>query len=118
LPPHVRASIENIVAAQGLSETGIIPSLWLHLAHWPALIEAAREVLVPLYADGTLPAQVASVIDVAKTRADAIPLAPADVPPSLAARRDEVLAVLHAFTQGAIPNMVVAGYHLRRALTE
>jgi hypothetical protein len=116
LQPAVREAIERLVAAQGLSETGIVPSLWLHLAHWPALIEAASEVLVPLYKDGTLPAQVTSVIEVAKARAADIPLPAAPLPLSLVEHRREVLDVLRAFTTGAIPNMVVAGYHLRGAL--
>ncbi len=116
LPPPLRAAIERLVTAQGLSETGIVPSLWLHLAHWPALIETASDVLVPLYEDGTLPAQVASVIEVAKTRAADIVISPAALPPSLAEKRGAVIDVLRAFTTGAIPNMVVAGYHLRRSI--
>ena len=116
LPPPLRSAIERLVAAQGLSETGIVPSLWLHLAHWSALIETASDVLVPLYEAGTLPGQVASVIEVAKKCAADIVIPSASLPPSLVAHRAQVLDVLRAFTTGAIPNMVVAGYHLRQAL--
>ncbi len=107
--------VRGLAARHGGPEDGVIPSLYLHLAHWPALLAA-------------LPAWLGPVLDaaaVARGREAAGRLAEAEAArlrlgPGAAAAPEghgpAVLAALHRFTGQVIPEMVPIGLALRRAL--
>lgn len=53
LPPRVAAEVRSLAARHNVPE-GVIPSLYLHLAHWPGVLSALPDWLGPLFAPGVL----------------------------------------------------------------
>ena len=53
LPPPIAADVRTLAAQHGVPE-GVIPSLYLHLAHWPGVLRALPDWLGPLFAPGIL----------------------------------------------------------------
>jgi demethoxyubiquinone hydroxylase (CLK1/Coq7/Cat5 family) len=102
-----------LAALHGHAE-GIIPTLYLHLAHWPALLTPLYGALSPLFAMGRIAALRGAALAAASIEAEAIrphlarpPLPPAD---ALAQAR----AALEPFTGQVIPDMVPIGLMLSR----
>ncbi|TDH62739.1 hypothetical protein E2C06_10065 [Dankookia rubra] len=116
LPPALAAAVRALAARHGT--VGVVPSLYLHLAHWPAIPPA-----LPGWLGGALdPAAIATGRDatlrLAEREADALR-------PALALQGEvpnghgtAVLAVLGSFTRQVIPAMVPIGLALRRALAQ
>jgi hypothetical protein len=111
LPPATQALVAGLAARH---EAGIVPSLWLHLAHWPPLLAALPEWLGPLLDPDALRAARLSAIALAEREADA--LRPHLAPPGEAPERAAMLAALTRFTTLLIPDMVPVGLALERVL--
>lgn len=115
LPGETRALVERLAARHaGAAAGGVTPSLYLHLAHWPALLAALPGWIGPLL--DRLDESRAAAIDAAAREAAALrprPEAGAGAPGGQGAA---VLAALTRFTTQVIPDMVPVGLALRRAL--
>jgi hypothetical protein len=115
LPEATRARVRALAAHHpGAASGGVVPSLYLHLAHWPELLARLPTLLAPVYA--VLDAARAAAVAEAQREA-------AVIRPRLALRgevpggqRAAVLAVLTRFTTAIIPDMVPIGLALRRVL--
>jgi len=57
LPPELAAAVRALAARHGLSDPGIVPSLYLHLALWPQVLAALPALLAPLFAGDALAAR-------------------------------------------------------------
>lgn len=115
LPDATRALVEGLAARHaGAAAGGVVPSLYLHLAHWPALLAALPGWILPVLdrlEEGRAAAIAAATREAAALRP---PLAiGAGVPGGHA---PAVLAALTRFTTQVIPDMVPVGLALRRAL--
>ncbi len=113
LAPEVQALAQDLAARRGTSP-GVVPSLWLHLAHWPALLAALPGWLGPmLQAEPLRDARLAAMA-LAEREADA--LRPHFAPPGPAPQREPMLAALTTFTTVQIASMVPVGVALDRVL--
>jgi hypothetical protein len=116
LAPEVQSLVQGLAARHGTA--GVVPSLYLHLAHWPALLAA-----LPLWlGEGLAPARLAAgrdaAVRLAEREADALRpmLAIAGEVPN--GHRDAVLAVIGTFTRQVIPGMVPLGHALAGLLRQ
>lgn len=115
LPPGVAATARVLAARHGLSDPAVTPSLYLHLAQWPAVLEALPQTLAPLYADGVLARARDAAVSAAEAEAPGLIASLADAP-AVPAPLPPFLATLAVFTREVIPGMVPVGLALRRAL--
>jgi hypothetical protein len=111
LEERARRSVESLAALHAGFEAGAVPSLYLHLAHWPGFLEQARGRIEHL--------PLADLREDACKRAAAeteslLPVMAAGAPP--AAARDAVDHALRRLARGLIPEMLAVGLALRRAL--
>lgn len=116
LPADLAATVRTLAARHGT--TGVVPSLYLHLAHWPGIPAALPGWLGPALAPAAIAAGRDAAVRLAVREADALR-------PALALRgavpngqRDAVLSALDRFTTQVIPAMVPIGLALRRALSQ
>jgi hypothetical protein len=115
LPPDLAAVARALAAQHGLSDPAVMPSLYLHLAQWPSVLEALPAMLAPLFADGALVRARDAGIAAAEAEAPGLIAALGPAPPAPAAL-PPFLATLGVFTREVIPAMVPVGLALRRAL--
>ncbi len=115
LPPALAAAARSLAARHGLSDPAVMPSLYLHLAHWPPLLEALPAILVPLFDDGALLRARDAAIAAAEAEAPGLIAALGPAPPAPPAL-PSFLGTLGAFTREVIPGMVPVGLALRRAI--
>lgn len=115
LPSALRDAARVLAARHGLSDPSVMPSLYLHLAHWPALLAALPDTLAPLFADGALVRARDAAVAAAEHEAPSLiaTLGAAPPPPADLPRFLDTLAV---FTREVIPAMVPVGLALRRAM--
>lgn len=113
LSPEARRSVLALAGLHGHAE-GIIPTLYLHLAHWPALLTPLYMALSPLFGMDRVAALRQKALEAASREADAMrPYLAAPPPPppeALAAAR----AVLTPFTGQVIADMVPIGLMIGR----
>jgi len=102
LPPDV-ASLVLALARRHGGQTDIIPSLYLHLAHWPGLLRVLPRGLAALYAPGVLEA----VREATRRRAEqeAPALLPRCLPPP-PGTKDAIRTALAHFTLRVIPDLL------------
>lgn len=115
LPPPTQALVRGLAARHaGAAAGGVVPSLYLHLAHWPGLLAAIPGLIGPVL-DGLDATREAAVTEAAREAAALRPALAtgAGVP---GAHRAAVLAALTRFTTAIIPDMVPVGLALRRVL--
>lgn len=119
LPATMRTLVEGLAASHGPPEArgGVVPSLYLHLAHWPALLQALPGWLAPLLGR---PGTIADLRDaaIAAGAAEARALALGPVPPTPGGHGPAVAAALRRFTGQVIPEMVPVGLALHRILAK
>jgi hypothetical protein len=115
LPPAPADAARALAARHGLSDPAVMPSLYLHLAHWPAVLAALPATLAPLFADGVLASARDAAVAAAEAEAPAL-IAALGPAPGAPAALPHVLATLALFTREVIPGMVPVGLALRRAL--
>jgi len=110
LDERARGSVEALAARHAGFETGAVPSLYLHLAHWPGFLEQARGRIEPL--------SIAELREQASAlgRGEAEPLARRLAPGAPPATRDAAVEAIGRFSRGLIPEMLPVGLVLERAL--
>jgi hypothetical protein len=115
LPPSLAEAARALAARHGLSDAAVMPSLYLHLAQWPAVLEALPAMLAPLFAVGVLARARDAAVAAAEAEAPGLIAALGPAPPAPDALPG-FLATLRVFTREVIPGMVPVGLALRRAL--
>ena len=115
LPPALAEAVRSLAARHGAEAGGVIPTLYLHLALWPAMVEILPRWLGPVLT----PEGLASGRDVAlalahQEAAALLPMLGNDPPPDIV--RTQLLPVLERFTTQIIPAMVPVGMALRKVL--
>jgi hypothetical protein len=115
LSPETRALVETLHAAHGSADDGIIPSLYLHLAHWPGFLGVASQILEPLFTGKELQRQRDAAIRASETAALRVfgNLGGAPLP---ADKVEAVRWALSRFTRHVIPELLVVGLTLTSAL--
>ncbi|WP_043364394.1 hypothetical protein [Belnapia sp. F-4-1] len=110
LPPSTAALVTGLAARHG---AGVVPSLYLHLAHWPDFLAALPTRAAALLDPAAIQAARATTLRFAEAEADAIR-------PLLAIEGTlpdpRALAPIETFTRQVIPDMVPIGLGLRRLL--
>lgn len=113
LPEEVARDVRALGALHG-HEGGVIPTLYLHLAHWPALLKPLHASLSPMMAMGRIAALREAALAAASAEAEKLRphlAAPPEPPPeALAAAQD----ALRLFTSRVIPEMVPIGLMMVR----
>ena len=115
LAPEVQAMAMDLAARRGTAP-GVVPSLWLHLAYWPALLAALPGWLGPMLQAEPLREARLAAMALAEGEADA--LRPHLAPPGPAPQREPMLAALTNFTTLQIASMVPVGLALDRVLPQ
>ncbi|MGI9408488.1 MAG: hypothetical protein ACR2OV_00340 [Hyphomicrobiaceae bacterium] len=113
LPVERRKLVVELASHHGASEMGAVPSMYLHMAVWPAAIALTHRRVVGLANSGSLARDAANVINSADELAGdlTVRLAAADDLPET----PEQIAALEriaAFVKNTIPEMVVVGHTL------
>ena len=116
LPPALAEAVRGLAARHG--EGGVVPSLYLHLAHWPAIPPALPGWLGGALDPGAIAAGRDAAVRLATAEGDALRPALAIQGPVPNGQRGAVLAALGPFTRAVIPAMVPIGLALRRALAQ
>lgn len=114
LPPAPAAAVRALAARHGLSDAAVVPSLYLHLALWPAVLAALPATLAPLFAEGVLASARDAAVAAATAEAPGLIGALGASPPAPPALAD-FLPRLGVFTGEVIPGMVPVGLALRAA---
>jgi len=110
----LRARIESVADRQGLTTAGVTPTMYLHLARWPQILEQVLNYVDTAIDSGELERTVRAIDAVA--RPEAMRLASAltsALPPPTDEDRHRINAALETFTGIAIPQMIAVGTHLR-----
>ncbi|MFC0385164.1 hypothetical protein [Muricoccus vinaceus] len=102
LPPRTAADVRALAARHGVPD-GVIPSLYLHLAHWPGVLRAMPDWLGPLFAPGDLEDARNAVRQLAEQ--EAALLLPGEFV-LLASTQNAVRSVLDEFTGKVIPDLL------------
>jgi hypothetical protein len=116
LPASLGEAVLAVAARHG--GTGVVPSLYLHLAHWPGIPPALPAWLGNALDPATIAIGRETSVRLAAREADALRSAldlQGEVPNG---QRAAVLSALGRFTQQVIPAMVPIGLALRRALAQ
>ena len=95
---------------------GIVPSIYLHLAHWPRFLVAVCDRIRPDLQSGTLNRMREAAIALARDAAERLlPLVAPTAPPP-AQDLDRITAILEHFTSRVIPEMLPVGLEIEKAL--
>ena len=94
--------------------SGVIPSLYLHLANWPEFLSAACGRIVPLLKDGSIERARRDAIDLAGVEAKGL-LATLPCTAKVAGLPAQIVATLEQFINHVIPEMLPVGLALDRA---
>ncbi len=114
LEAGLAARVRALAARHNGTGAGVIPSLYLELAHWPGVIEALPEWLSELYQPETLRAARAATCRLAETEAEVLLPRLGPRPEGLAAMQP----ALQRFTRLVIPDLIPVCIALRRLLPE
>jgi len=115
LDPQVRTIVCELAALHEAARTGVVPSLYRHLALWPSLLPELYAVCARLVSDGFIQrGRQALLVEAQAISGRLLPsLGPSnDFPES---QRPEALAALDTFTGSLIAEMTVVGSFLRAA---
>lgn len=117
LDPATRDLVRALGARHaGATAGGVVPSLYLHLAHWPGLLQALPGLIGPVL--GELDRGREAAIAAAGQEAEALRplLGPGAAGPVPGGHGPAVMAAIGRFTTAVIPEMVPVGLALRRVL--
>ena len=110
LPAGTAAQVTALAARHG---SGVVPSLYLHLAHWPDFLAALPDRAAALLDPAAIAAARAATLRLAEAEADAIrPMLAIEGP----LPDPRALPPIETFTLRVIPDMVPIGLGLRRLL--
>lgn len=118
-PDDMDANTRALVAA--LNRFGgrqdVLPTMYRHLAHWPAFLALLHALLAPDHASGQLEDRINRVLDDSRIRAErlcaAMPPPGSDLPPAV---RDDVLSALTTFAEGPLCKMIAIVSLIRTAM--
>ena len=118
LPAETAALVQALALLHGnAASAGVIPSLYLHLAHWPALLASMQEPLGRFVEEGGLANARAKLLQLVRVEADALARAMAtELPRPGDHHAAPMRQALEIFTRHVIPDLVPIGLLLRRAL--
>lgn len=110
IPPELMALVEDLAARQGTAAFGVLPSLYLHLTHWPECVRQAHAIVQPLLGTPEWPSALERLL------ADADTLA-SELAGTIAAAGDRpaenvlagYLETVRRFVGTVIPQMVLVG---------
>ena len=112
VPPLVSPLISALTDLHDSARHGVTPSLYLHLAHWPALLSWAAPYVTRYTRQGGLAADRASLLAMADSYGAAgCPGTIAPLPPAITAR---ALFAITLFTRSVIPDLIAVGSLLGR----
>ncbi|TCH99546.1 hypothetical protein EJV46_02400 [Roseococcus sp. SYP-B2431] len=112
LPAATARAVRALGALHG-HEAGVIPTLYLHLAHWPALPTPLCAALSPMIATGRIAALREAVLAAASVEADGLRPCLAAPPEPPAEALSAARGTLRLFVTRVIPEMVPIGLMLR-----
>jgi hypothetical protein len=95
-----------------------VPSLYLHLGHWPGLLAALRDWAGTLLDPAALTTARGAAVRLAEREADALRPTLAIAGPVPNGHAPAVLAAIGTFTREVIPGMVPVGLGLQRLLAQ
>ncbi|MBL6457949.1 hypothetical protein JMJ55_21675 [Belnapia sp. T6] len=113
LPPAIAALVRGLAARHG---GAVVPSLYLHLAHWPPLLAALPGWAGALLDPPAIAAGREAAVHLAAAEADALRPALAIPGPVPNGHGPAALAAIARFSREVIPGMVPVGLGLRRLL--
>lgn len=114
LPGPVRAQVDAFAKRETPDAVPLVPTLYRHVGHWPALTGLAHRDVLPRLADGRFAAAIGRFSDHSQALAADLARRHAPVLPD-ALRAPAAQAVLERFSV-VIPEMVVVGHFLRATL--
>ncbi len=117
VPPEIMALVDELAARQGSAAIGVVPSLYLHLTHWPDAVRAAHAAVAPMLGTAEWCRMVDGVIATVDELADdlANELArrqeqdPGTSPPAPPDGAERYLRTVRDFVEGPIPQMALIG---------
>jgi len=106
----VRSQLDHLARQLHQGDNGVIPSLYRHLAHWPALMTLIGDRLEPAVGSGALFTTADAIHRLAITAADALyrRCPRLDMPPSTGAVADNLRALIAAFPANICRMTVIA----------
>ncbi|WP_188970046.1 hypothetical protein [Neoroseomonas lacus] len=115
LPPDVATVVQALADRHGLSDASVVPSLYLHLTHWPEVVALLPGLLAPVLSPEGVAAGRDAAVAAAEAEAPGLiaALGPAPAAPEALAGFAPTLAL---FTREVIPGMVPIGLALTGAL--
>ena len=93
-----------------------VPSLYLHLAHWPRFLAAICDRIRPHLDDGSLGRTREVAVELARDAAERLLSSLASASPPPAQHFDQITTVLDHFTRRVIPEMLPVGLAIDKAL--
>ncbi len=97
----------------------VLPTMYRHLAHWPAYLALVHALLAPDHASGQLEARIVRILDDSRGRArrlcTVMPPPGRDLDP---ARRGDVLSALETFAEGPLCKMIAIVSLIRAAMPD
>ena len=115
LDPETAATVRALTSLHESAGENVIPSLYLHLAHWPAFLPLAKTRLDLVASD--LAAAREETRARARRQAERIlPVLRATHPMPTGEHREILKQELDRFTAGLIPEMIIVGLMLRGAM--
>ena len=96
------------------SKDGVIPSLYLHLANWPAFLSAASSRVAPLLKNGSIEHARQAAVELASAEAKSLVAAIPNTT-KVAGLPDQVVETVNHFINRLIPEMLPVGLALDRA---
>jgi hypothetical protein len=115
MTPPIRRLIQDFGFGDRAQHDSVVPSLFRHFTGSPALLSILHVVLVPRFRDGTLARTVTGMRSA--MHSDAIQLAKNLTPLPDFDQIPGVRAAMDRFSSSLIPQMIIIGLALRRALT-
>jgi hypothetical protein len=110
------ASVVREIARLHGGGPGIVPNIYLHLAHWPRFLVAVSDRIRPYLQNGTLNLMREAAIALAHDAAERLlPLVAPTAPPPTQ-ELDRITAILDRFTSRVIPEMLPVGLEIEKAL--
>jgi nitroreductase len=118
MDPETRELVRLLTDRGTTPSATLVPSLYRHLARWPGMIRLAAEIVTPQFAViDTAAGHLRDEVERATQELAAQMIPPSDLEPPTGVDRRRLHAALESFTH-RIPEMVVIGHLLRRALPD
>ena len=108
--PELMALVDDLAARHGSAAVGVVPSLYLHLTHWPEAVRAAHERVAPILGTTEWRRRVDALTAAARGLAEEMARELGTAVPAPAEHvRTRYLGTVRDFVEGTIPQMVLVG---------